>query len=164
MIRKATVRDVRSIHDLLKKYADTGDLLARAISELYDCLRDFNVCEAKDGRIIATCALHVCWDDLAEIRSLAVLEEYRGRGIGSRLLTAAVEDAKTLQVNRIFTLTYQENFFARHGFRVTDKSSLPQKIWADCVKCVKFPDCDEIAMIRNGVELGAKKPDISSCT
>ncbi len=148
MIRKATIRDVKSIYNILKTYADAGQLLPRAISELYDHLRDFNVYEAEDGRVIAACALHICWEDLVEIRSLAVVEEYQRRGIGSQLIEAAFEDAKSLEVNRIFTLTYQQNFFERHGFRVIDKSTLPQKIWAECIRCVKFPDCDETAMLR----------------
>lgn len=148
MIRKATVRDVSSIHNILKTYADTGQLLPRPISELYDNLRDFNVYEAEDGRMLATCALHVCWEDIAEIRSLAVVEEYQGRGIGTQLMKAAFEDAESLGTSRIFTLTYRQKFFENHGFRVIDKSTLPQKIWAECIKCVKFPDCDETAMLR----------------
>lgn len=147
MIRKATVRDVKSIFNILKTYADRGQLLLRPISELYDYLRDFNVYEAEDGRVIATCALHICWEDLAEIRSLAVAEEYQGRGIGSQLIEAAFEDAKSLHANHIFTLTYQQKFFAHHGFRVVDKSVLPQKIWSECIRCTKFPDCDETAML-----------------
>jgi amino-acid N-acetyltransferase len=147
MIRKATIRDVKPIYNILKAYADRGQLLSRAISELYDYLRDFNVYEAEDGRVIATCALHVCWEDLLEIRSLAVVEEYQARGIGSQLIEAAFEDAKSLGGDRIFTLTYQQKFFEGHGFRVIDKSKLPQKIWAECIRCVKFPDCDETAML-----------------
>ena len=148
MIRKATIRDVKPIYNILKAYADRGQLLPRAVSELYDYLRDFNVYAAENGRVIATCALHICWEDLLEIRSLAVVEEYQGRGIGSQLIEAAFEDAKSLGVDRIFTLTYQQKFFERHDFRVIDKSQLPQKIWAECIKCVKFPDCDETAMLR----------------
>ncbi len=147
MIRKATIRDVKPIYNILKAYADRGELLPRAISELYDYLRDFNVYEAEDGHVIATCALHVCWEDLLEIRSLAVVEDYQGRGIGSQLIEAAFEDAKSLGVGRIFTLTYQQDFFEGHGFRVIDKSTLPKKIWAECIRCVKFPDCDETAML-----------------
>lgn len=147
MIRHATVRDVPSIYKILITYADSGQLLPRAISELYDHLRDFIVYESEDGSVVATCALHVCWENLSEIRSLAVVKEYQGRGIGSQLIEAAFEDAKLLEVNRIFTLTYQQKFFERHGFRVIDKATLPQKIWAECIKCVKFPDCDEIAML-----------------
>jgi amino-acid N-acetyltransferase len=149
MIRKATVHDVRSIQQLLNKHAERGELLPRSLSDLYDHLRDFSVYEEKrGGPIIGICALHVCWEDLAELRSLAVDEPYQGRGIGHGLITEALAEAPELGVRRVFTLTYQTDFFAAHGFDVVDKASLPQKIWADCMKCVKFPECDEIAMLR----------------
>ncbi len=149
MIRKATVHDVKAIQHLLKKYADRGELLPRSLSDLYDDLRDFNVCEQESGGpIIGVCALHVCWEDLAEIRSLAVDERYQGQGIGSDLVAEALAETRNLGIRRVFTLTYQPDFFARHGFHIVDKASLPHKIWAECVKCVKFPDCDEIAMLK----------------
>lgn len=149
MIRKATIRDVKAIHRLLKKHADRGELLPRALSDLYDCLRDFSVFEEKSGgSIIGVCALHVCWEDLAEIRSLAVCKQYQGKGIGSTMVTTALGEAQNLGIGRIFTLTYRPDFFNKHGFKIIDKATLPQKIWAECVKCVKFPDCDEIAMLK----------------
>ena len=149
MIRKATVRDVKAIHRLLKECADRGELLPRSLSDLYDHLRDFSVYEQKsDGSIVGVCALHICWEDLAEVRSMAVDEGYQGRGIGSAMIAEVLAEAGSLGMRRVFTLTYQEDFFARHGFRVVDKAALPQKIWAECVKCVKFPDCDEIAMLK----------------
>jgi amino-acid N-acetyltransferase len=150
MIRKATVRDVKAIHRLLKKHADRGELLPRALSDLYDCLRDFSVFEEKSSRsIIGVCAVHVCWEDLAEIRSLAVGKQHQGEGIGSTLVTATMAEAQDLGIRRVFTLTYRPDFFKKHGFKVVDKATLPQKIWAECVKCVKFPDCDEIAMLKH---------------
>ena len=150
MIRKATIHDVRAIHALLKSYADQGHLLPRALSDLYDCIRDFTIFQDADrASIVGICALHVCWEDLAEIRSLAVDERYQHRGIGSTLVSEAVKEAGGLGISRLFTLTYSPGFFERHGFRVVDKATLPQKVWADCIKCVKFPDCDEIAMIRS---------------
>jgi amino-acid N-acetyltransferase len=149
MIRKATVQDVKAIHHLLKKHADRGELLPRALSDLYDDVRDFNVFEEKsDSSVIGACALHVCWEDLAEIRSLAVSEQYQGEGIGSTLITAALAEARDLGIRRVFTLTYRPDFFKKHGFKIVDKATLPQKVWAECIKCVKFPDCDEIAMLR----------------
>ena len=149
MIRKATVRDVKAIHLLLRKYADRGELLPRALSDLYDDVRDFSVFEEKIGSsITGACALHVCWEDLAEIRSLAVSEQYQGEGIGSTLVTAALAEAQDLGIKRIFTLTYRPDFFNKHGFKIVDKATLPQKVWAECIKCVKFPDCDEIAMLK----------------
>lgn len=150
MIRKATVDDVRAIQQLLNKHAKRGELLPRSLSDLYDHLRDFSIYEKRSGGpIIGTCALHVCWEDLAELRSLAVDEPYQGRGIGSALIGEALAEAPELGISRVFTLTYQTDFFAAHGFDVVDKASLPQKIWAECVKCIKFPDCDEIAMARS---------------
>lgn len=149
MIRKTTTIDVKAIHRLLKKHSDRGELLPRALSDLYDDVRDFNVFEEKgSGSIIGACALHVCWEDLAEIRSLAVCERYQRKGIGSALVTTALAEAKDLGIKRVFTLTYRPEFFNKHGFKIVDKATLPQKIWAECIKCVKFPDCDEIAMLK----------------
>jgi amino-acid N-acetyltransferase len=150
VIRKATVHDVKAIHRLLKECADRGELLPRSLSDLYDYLRDFSVYEEKSGgSLLGICALHICWDDLAEIRSMAVDEKYQGQGIGSQLIAKALAEAERLGIRRVFTLTYKADFFTRHGFRVVDKASLPQKIWAECVKCIKFPDCDETAMLRS---------------
>ena len=149
MIRKATIHDVKAIHSLLKSYADQGQLLPRALSDLYDCVRDFSIFEDPGrGVVVGICALHVCWEDLAEIRSLAVAETRQSEGIGSSLVAAAIAEAQGLGISRVFTLTYRPEFFKKHRFRVVDKATLPQKIWADCIKCVKFPDCDEIALIR----------------
>ena len=149
MIRKATVKDVKGIHRLLKRHAERGELLPRALSDLYDAVRDFSVFEKKrGGSMIGVCALHVCWEDLAEIRSLAVREQYQGEGIGSGLVRAALAEAQDLGIRRVFTLTYRPDFFNRHGFNIVDKATLPQKVWAECIKCVKFPDCDEIAMLK----------------
>ena len=149
MIRKATVKDVKGIHRLLKRHAERGELLPRALSDLYDAVRDFSVFEKKrGGSMIGVCALHVCWEDLAEIRSLAVREQYQGEGIGSALVRAALAEAQDLGIRRVFTLTYRPDFFNKHGFNIVDKATLPQKVWAECIKCVKFPDCDEIAMLK----------------
>jgi amino-acid N-acetyltransferase len=150
MIRKATVTDVEAIHRLLKQHAERGELLPRALSDLYDAVRDFNVFEPKSGGSIAgVCALHVCWEDLAEIRSLAVEEPYQGEGVGSTLVKAALAEGRDLGIKRVFTLTYKPDFFNKHGFEVVDKATLPQKVWAECIRCVKFPDCDEIAMLKH---------------
>ena len=150
MIRKAAVSDVNTIHRLLKKYADLGELLPRALSDLYDAIQDFSVYEDRgDGTLVGVCALHVCWEDLAEVRSLAVKEAYRGKGIGSALVQAALDEAGILGIRRVFTLTYRPVFFEKLGFKIVDKSTLPQKVWAECIRCVKFPDCDEIAMLKH---------------
>lgn len=147
MIRRARQQDVRFIHGLLAKYGSEGLLLARPLTELYESLRDFVVAEDDQGNLVGICALHLCWEDLCEIRSLAVLPEYRRQGWGIRLAEACISEAVTLGFNKVFALTYRPEFFARLGFRQVGKQMLPNKIWADCVKCVKFPDCDETAML-----------------
>ncbi|MBI4800681.1 MAG: N-acetyltransferase [Desulfarculus sp.] len=147
MIRRARQQDVRFIHGLLAKYGGEGLLLARPLTEIYESLRDFVVAEDDQGTLVGVCALHLCWEDLCEIRSLAVLPEFRGQGWGIKLTEACLSEAVTLGFNKVFALTYRPEFFARLGFREVGKQMLPNKIWADCVKCVKFPDCDETAML-----------------
>jgi amino-acid N-acetyltransferase len=146
MVRKARVKDVKGMLGLISRFATKGEMLSKSLSELYDQIRDFFVYE-EDGRIVGTCALHVSWEDLAEVRSLAVDEEYQGRGVGDALVKACIEESKRLEVFRIFALTYRPKFFERLGFIQVDKSMLPQKIWADCLKCMKFPECDEEAVL-----------------
>lgn len=148
IIRKASVADVREIQDLIEPYAEKGEMLPRSLSELYDNLRDFHVyVHEKIDQVIGACAMHVCWGDLAEIRSLAIREEFWGMGIATKMVNACLSESEALGICRVFVLTYQINFFGRFGFEVTDKSVLPHKIWADCLKCVRFPDCNETAMI-----------------
>jgi amino-acid N-acetyltransferase len=121
-------------------------MLSRSLSELYESLRDFYIFE-EEGRLIGAAALHIVWEDLAELRSVAVAEEAEHRGVGTKLVNACIDEAKALGLKRVFCLTYKPEFFGRFGFRVADKTELPHKVWGDCIKCVKFPDCDEIAMI-----------------
>jgi len=146
MIRKAQISDVKEIQKLLMKYASQGEMLSRSLSELYESLRDFYVFE-DENTLLGTAALHIVWDDLAEVRSVAVAEEAGRKGIGSHLVQACISEARQIGLRRIFCLTYKPDFFAKLGFRLVDKSELPQKVWGDCIKCVKFPDCDENAMI-----------------
>ncbi len=147
-IRKAKITDVREIQKLIERSAKKGEMLPRSLSELYDNLRDYLVFLEENGeKIIGTCAMHICWEDLAEIRSLVVEEEYHRRGIGSKLIEACLSEAISLGIYRIFALTYKPGFFQKHGFKVVDKSALPHKIWADCIRCVKFPECDEVAVL-----------------
>jgi len=149
LIRKAKIEDIKRIHSLTKEYGERGIILPRSLSELYDHVRDFFVCiDEKDGpKLSGTCAMHICWEDIAEIRSLVVLPEYRGKNMGSKLVDACVSEAVTLGIYKLFVLTYQPRFFERFGFQQIDKAVLPHKVWADCLKCVKFPDCDEIALL-----------------
>lgn len=146
MLRKAQIKDVKDIQKLLTHFASRGDMLSRSLSELYEALRDFYVYE-EDGKILGTSALHIVWEDLAEVRSVAVAEDAGRKGIGSQVVRACIDEAREIGLKRVFCLTYKPDFFAKFGFRIVDKSELPHKVWGDCVKCVKFPDCDEIAMI-----------------
>jgi amino-acid N-acetyltransferase len=146
MIRKAQISDVKDIQKLLITFASRGDMLSRSLSEIYESLRDFYVFE-EGGTILGTAALHIVWDDLAEVRSVAVTEESGRKGIGSLLVQACIAEAREIGLKRIFCLTYKPDFFSKHGFHLVDKSELPHKVWGDCIKCVKFPDCDENAMI-----------------
>ena len=149
MIRKATIKDVKAIHELLQIYGDKGELLPRPLSALYDHLRDFFVFQDENNQILGCCALQFCWEDLAEIRSLAVHPDHLNKKVGSTLAEAALSDAAAYNVKKIFTLTYRPDFFKRYGFAVIDRSELPLKIWSDCILCIKFPDCDEIAMMKS---------------
>ena len=146
MIRKAQISDVKEIQKLLTNFASRGEMLSRSLSELYEALRDFYVFE-EDGQLLGTSALHIVWEDLAEVRSVAVAESVGRRGIGSQVVGACIEEARVLGLKKLFCLTYKPDFFAKFGFKIADKSELPHKVWGDYIKCVKFPDCDEIAMI-----------------
>jgi amino-acid N-acetyltransferase len=154
MIRKAVLDDVNAVHALLSLYSKKGELLARPLSKLYDHLRDFWVFEDQDQKrddqkkIVGCCALQFCWEDLAEIRSLAVDPDFTGKGIGSTLTERAIQEAVYFKIKNLFTLTYRPDFFKRFNFSTIDKNKLPIKIWADCIGCVSFPNCDEIAMLR----------------
>jgi amino-acid N-acetyltransferase len=147
IFEKAKMSDIKPIYNMLTYYSQKELLLARPLSEIYDFLRDFFV-SRREGEIVGICALHLCWENLAEIRSLAVKEEFQRRGIGSYLVQACLQEAMSFGITRVFTLTYQPGFFQRFGFKEVEKTSLPHKIWADCIRCPKYPDlCDEIALL-----------------
>jgi len=148
MIRKARIGDVKDLHRILNAFAAEGKLLPRSLSDLYTHIREFVVWESPEtGEILGCCCLHIVWEDLAEVRSLAVVPDRQGRGIGTALVRACLNEACELGISRVFVLTYEVRFFENLGFRVTDKQVFPQKIWADCLHCTKFPDCDETAMV-----------------
>jgi amino-acid N-acetyltransferase len=147
VVRKARATDVPAMQTLVAHFAARGELLPRSLNEMYQHLRDFFVAEV-DGEIAGVCGLSLYWEDLAEIRTLAVHEARGGKGLGSALVTACLEEAGALGVGRVFALTYRPGYFERFGFRTIDKRELPQKIWKDCIKCAKFACCDEIALIR----------------
>ena len=147
-IKKAAAGDIAAIHRILNYYAEQDLLLPRSLSELYDHLRDYFVLENKEQAhsIHGVCGLRVYWEDLAEIKSLAVSEDQQDKGFGSKLVRACLQEARSLGIRKVFALTYVPDFFIRLGFKEVARSIFPQKIWADCLKCPKFPDCDEVAL------------------
>jgi amino-acid N-acetyltransferase len=145
MIRKARVGDVPAIHQLINHYARRQRMLAVSLSALYERVRDFFVAE-EDGEILACGALNITWEDLGEIRSLAVGEAARGRGFGRAIVQACLEEARQLGLHRLFVLTYETEFFGRFGFAEVNKEALPHKVWNVCINCPHFPNCDETAM------------------
>jgi len=145
-IRKAKICDVELIHSLINQYAQEGLMLAKPRMALYENLRDFIVAE-QDGAVLGVGALHIIWEDLAEIRSLAVDRKYCKKGIGKKIVNELINEARALGICEVFTLTYKLEFFKKCGFVRVDKEDLPKKVWKDCINCSKFPNCDENAMI-----------------
>jgi amino-acid N-acetyltransferase len=147
-VEKARVSDAESMHRLVSYFADKGEMLPRALSDMYEGIREYFVVKEGD-QVVACAALHVTWADLAEIRSLAVAEQEQNQKIGSLLIQACLEEAKALGLPRVFCLVRKPSFFERHGFQLIDKAELPQKVWSECYRCPKFPNCDEVALIRH---------------
>ena len=145
-IRKAKVKDAHEIFSILQTFALRGVLLPRSLNGIYENIRDFFVYE-DNNKIIGVGSLHIFWEDLAEIKSLAVLDEYQNKGIGKQIVEKCIEDAKDLGIKKVFALTYVPQFFEKLGFKVVDKSLFPQKVWTECIHCVKFNDCKEIPVL-----------------
>jgi amino-acid N-acetyltransferase len=145
-LRKAVVADVPKIQKLIKTHADKDEMLHRSLNDLFECLRDFLVVE-QDGELLACGALHVTWDDLAELKSLAVAPDTQGRGFGRMIVERLLEEARELGLRRVFALTYKPEFFEKRGFQTIDRNMLPHKVWGECIKCHKFPNCNEVAMM-----------------
>jgi len=145
-LRKADIKDAKCLQNIIGRYAKEDLMLSRSLIEVYENIRDFFVI-SQGKEILGCCALHICWEDLAEVKALAVEEKAKGKGIGRRLVRAALNEAKVLKVKKVFCLTYIPEFFKQFGFRKIDRAKLPHKIWTECLKCPKFPDCDEQAMM-----------------
>ncbi len=150
MLRKATIDDVEKIYKLINDFAAKNVMLPRSLSELYENIRDFFVFIQNDT-LVGCAALHIFWKDLAEIKSVAVLESSQRHGVGKKLVRVCIREARKLRIAKMFVLTYVPEFFEKCGFRKVEKETLPHKIWSECVKCHKFPDCGEIPLI---LELG----------
>jgi amino-acid N-acetyltransferase len=152
ILRRATLADVPGIAGVMADYVVSGALLPRPISELFQCVREFHVAErpARDGHpaeIVACAALRLLWDDLGEVRSLAVRPDCHGRGLGAALVERVVADARSLGVPRVLALTREVAFFERAGFHVESRETLPRKVWTDCVRCPRRHACDEVAVV-----------------
>lgn len=148
MIRKAKVTDVAVIHALVRDFARQNLMLALSFGDITERLRDFQLyVDDATGKVLGCAALHIVWEGLAEVRSLAVCAEAQKQGLGRKLVEALLEDARSLACAEVFTLTFVPGFFARLGFKEVDRSTLPHKVWQDCTKCPLFPDCGETAML-----------------
>ena len=147
MIRSATIHDVPAIQTIVNSHAELGKMLFKSYAQLYETLRDFAVYD-KDGVVVGCAGLAIIWGDLAEVRSLAVDDRFRGQGIGRALVNWCIDEARRLQIRRLMSLTYEQTFFEKLGFVVVEKETLPLKVWSDCIRCPKNDHCDEIAMVR----------------
>jgi len=148
ILRKATVNDIKPLQALINDFARKDLMLPRSLNELYENIRDFWVLE-RGGKIRGCAALHISWDDLAEIKSVAVSKPLQRSGLGTKLVTACLEEAVQLGAKKVFVLTYKPGFFRALGFKKIRHTGLPHKIWAECINCPKFPDCDETALLKN---------------
>jgi amino-acid N-acetyltransferase len=142
------MRDVENLHSLVNEFAEKGLMLPRSRNTLYEALREFTVIEDGD-KFVGAGALHIIWDNLAEIRAVAIRPEYQHQGIGQHLILELLNEALTLEISQVFALTYQVDFFTKCGFRVVQKEEMPSKVWKECINCPKFPNCDEVAMIKD---------------
>jgi amino-acid N-acetyltransferase len=147
-LTRARLQDVPQMHEVINRFADLGEMLPRSMSELYENIRDFLVIKQEDGDVAATASLHVLWEDLAEIKSVAVTEDLQGQGIGAFLVEKCAEDAASLGLETIFVLTHKPGFYEKLGFQRADVLDFPRKVWSECIRCPKFPSCNEIAMSR----------------
>jgi amino-acid N-acetyltransferase len=148
MIRKANLSDVKAIQKLINGYAEERRMLSRSLNHLYEHIREFFVYEDEAGEIKGCCASHITWDNLAEIKALAVSKDAGQKGVGRMLVEKCIEDSKAIGVSQIFALTYVDGFFVKLGFKIINRDDLPHKVWRECIHCPKFPDCDEIAVIK----------------
>jgi amino-acid N-acetyltransferase len=146
-LRKAEMRDIQPILNLINSYAAKGIMLPRTEFELSENIRDFTVAYQGD-RLVGCGALHFYSPVVAEVRSLAVSDEARTTGIGRLLIEWLVEEARDFKLDAVFAFTYVPGFFAKMKFQVVERGELPLKAWKDCLRCPKFNSCDEIAVLR----------------
>ena len=147
MLRKAKLEDAAAMQQLINQAAGRGQMLTRPIAEIYENIRDYYVFQQRQ-RIVGVCGLHINWEDLAEIKSLVVAPKFQGKGLGRQLVEACMAEGKELGIRRFYALTYMDAFFRKLGFRRISREKLPQKVWSECIRCHQFPNCDEVAMLR----------------
>jgi len=145
-IRQAKVTDVKEMHKLVEFYANNGEMLHRSLNTMYENIQEYIVVEDKN-KIIGCGALHVSWEDLAEIKALAVSEKYKKKGIGKKIVQTLQKNAQNLGINKVFALSFKPEFFIKLGYKVIPKETLPHKIWSECVNCHLFPDCGEVPLL-----------------
>ncbi|MFW6031986.1 MAG: N-acetyltransferase [Phycisphaeraceae bacterium] len=167
MIRPAHIPDVPAIAAIINDAAEHGLMLPRSLASLYENIRDYHVAietgERGGERVVGVCGLGIMWANLAEVYALAITPDQRGKGLGKRLVLAAVDEAERLGIRKLMTLTYEQKFFEKAGFGVVDRQTLPLKVWSECARCPKNQACDEIAMIRvleSVPEVEAPKPAV----
>ncbi|MBN1383752.1 MAG: N-acetyltransferase [Elusimicrobia bacterium] len=148
MMRKAKISDVKEIQKIINSCAKNNEMLPRSLNQLYEQLQNFYVVEVKGKKVVGCCELFVTWEDLAEIKALAVAPSYRGKGYGVALVKKCILTAKQLGIRRVFALTFKPVFFKKLGFKVVPKDILPHKIWVECINCPLFPDCNEVPVIK----------------
>jgi amino-acid N-acetyltransferase len=155
IIRKAKIQDLDGMMTLINEYAQQGLMLPRSKLSLCETLHCFSVViddegeVSEKGTVVGVGGLHILWEDLAEVRSLAISEKAKGKGLGKKLVNHLVDEAEQIGLRRVMSLTYQLDFFLKCDFHVVEKETLPHKVWKDCINCSKFPSCDEIAMIKD---------------
>jgi amino-acid N-acetyltransferase len=145
-IRNAKISDVKSICSLISSHAEFERMLFRSLADLYESIQQFKVADIDNHKSIGCCALQVVWEELGEIKSLAVDGGFGGKGVGRALISGCIEEAKELGLKTVFTLTLEPEFFEKCGFKRITKDSLPMKVWSDCAKCSKQDHCDEVAL------------------
>jgi amino-acid N-acetyltransferase len=133
-VRAARPGDVRAIRALVEPLARERVLVSKDAVAYYESLQQFVVAQSDDGQVAGCGALHVLWDDLAEVRTLAVAPAFLGQGVGSALLQALVERARDLEVHRLFCLTFEVEFFSRHGFRAIDGAPVTPEVYAELLR------------------------------
>ena len=148
-IRPAKVTDVKQIHKLVESYADNKEMLHRSLNSIYENIQEYIVAEDENGKIAACGALHVSWEDLAEVKALAVAQEYMRQGLGTKIVEQLQKNAKELGVGKVFSLSFKPDFFIKKlGYRIIPKETLPHKIWSECINCHLFPDCGEVPLLK----------------